>query len=64
MERRLVVDIAAAGGAYEEWKIWNIGLIYSSDIIADALAKVKSNGALKRLSDTHRTKHEAKLWVL
>jgi hypothetical protein len=63
-ERRLLVDIAAARQAYQMKEISNIGLIASSDNVADGLTKLSSNPALYRALTTEKLDHPVLQWVM
>jgi hypothetical protein len=63
-ERRLLVDIAAAGQAYHSREISNIGLIASQDNVADGMTKLGPNSALHRFLTYTKIDHAVQQWVI
>jgi hypothetical protein len=64
VEKRLLVDIAAAMEAYRDGDIANIGLIASAHNPADGLTMVGPNMALWKLMTNARIDHPIKKWVI
>jgi hypothetical protein len=62
-ECRLMLDIYAAREAYKKREIDNIALIRSQYNIADAMTKVKGNGALLNALETHKLAHPVVKYV-
>ncbi len=63
-ERRLMIDINAAREAYNDRSMSNIALIDSVHNPADGLTKVRSNGALRQLLETHTINHPVRQFIV
>jgi hypothetical protein len=64
VEKRLLVDIAAARQAHRDGDIANIGLIASAHNPADGLTKVGPNMALWKLMTNVWFDHPIEKWVI
>ena len=56
MERRLLIDIAAARQAYNREEISNLGLVASKNMIADDLTKTMRASSLIKVLETGKDK--------
>ncbi len=59
-----MIDINAAREAYNDRPMSNIALIASVYNPADVLTKVRSNGALRELLETHTIGHHARQFIV
>ena len=59
-----MVDISASRQVYREGSLSDVALIQSEENVADALTKVRSNGALNRLLRSGKLQHRVTQWVI
>ena len=62
-EKRLMIDVAAARGAYNRNDISNVGLVLSQHNIADGLTKITNCKSLNEVMESGYDKNPVQQWI-